>query len=192
MSLDVAAVILAAGQSQRMGGVNKLLAEWRGKILVQHIVDAALQSKAKNVLVVTGYQAAEVKQALQGHRLRFVDNEDFAQGLSTSLKAGLAALDPDVSGAAILLADMPELKTETLDVLIETFQQKKGEAITVPVCGGRRGNPVIWPKTLIPEILKLNGDKGARNLMNNFPDRVEEVMIEDTGVLMDVDTSKDF
>lgn len=191
MSLGVTAIILAAGRSRRMGDVNKLLADWRGKRVVQHVVAGALQSRAKEVLVVTGHQAADIKQALTDYPVRFVENENFAQGLSSSLKAGVGALGTDVSGAAILLADMPDLQTDTLNILIETFQEKQGDAITVPVCEGRGGNPVIWPRVFFPEILKLRGDRGARDLMEKYLLQVTEVPCDDRGVLRDIDIPDD-
>lgn len=187
----LAVIVLAAGASRRMGATNKLLVVWQGKALVCHVVETALISHADEVIVVTGHQAGEVRHELAGLDVRFVDNRRFNEGLSTSLASGIGALDEKCSGAAIMLADMPGLKVETLNRLVAAFLDNGCGAICVPVCAGRRGNPVIWPRTFFSEIVQLSGDRGARDLMTTYKERVVEIQVGDNGVLMDFDSPDD-
>ena len=191
MKSGIAAVVLAAGASQRMGEQNKLLALWQGKPLVRHVVETSIKANTDQTIVVTGHEAASMKQTLDGLDVHLVDNPDYREGLSASLKAGVRSVDAECSGAVILLADMPRLKVATLNVLIQAFVDCDGRSICVPICGLRRGNPVIWPRAFFPDILELNGDQGARALISRYQGRVLEVPCDDEGVLMDIDTPAD-
>lgn len=184
----VAAVVLAAGQSRRMGGPNKLLAEVDGKPLVRHAVDAALGSKAAQAVVVVGHQQHEVRKALRGCKVRFVTNEAFAEGLSTSLKAGIGALPPDVDGAVVCLGDMPRISAAHIDRLIAAFNPVEGRTIAVATSKGKRGNPVLWGSAHFKEFAGLAGDVGARHLIGQHADEVVEVAMEDGASQLDVDT----
>jgi len=172
-----------------MGALNKLLVPWQGKAMLRHIVETALDSAAWETIVVTGHDGDAIIQALEGLDVRVVHNPRFEEGLSTSLATGIGAVESE--GAAILLGDMPDLKVETLNALITAFLDSDMRSICVPVCDGRRGNPVIWPRQFFPDIAHLSGDKGARNLMTLFKERVREVPCDDNGVLMDIDTIDD-
>jgi molybdenum cofactor cytidylyltransferase len=185
---NVAAVILAAGRSTRMGGPNKLLAELGGKALVRIVTEQALASKAQSVIVVTGHQADEVQAALQGLRVTFVRNPDFAQGLASSLKAGIAAVPDDADGAAICLGDMPLIDARLIDRLIEAFAPDRGNLIVVPVSDTGRGNPVLWSRRFFQELLTLDGDIGARHLIARHSEAVAEVTVEGFGAFLDIDT----
>src|SRR5262249_61884058 len=141
---DVAAIILAAGRSTRMGGPNKLLAELEGKKLVRIATEQALASKASEVIVVTGHQAELVEQALDGLNVRFVRNPDFAGGLASSVKAGIAAGSGSADGAVICLGDMPLVDAPLIDPLLEAFAPDRGNLIVVPLAEGPPGNPLLW------------------------------------------------
>ena len=182
----IAAIVLAAGRSTRMGEANKLLADVSGKPMVRHAVEAALASQARPVVVVTGHQADEVRAALTGLNVTVVSNPEFATGLSTSLKAGIRALPKDVAGALVLLGDMPRIEAAHLDAMIAAFAA--GTTIVVPVHQGQRGNPVLWPADLFAEVLALEGDVGARSLMAKHTSRAGEIELGTDAVLMDVDT----
>ncbi len=184
----VAAIVLAAGRSTRMGGPNKLLAELDGKPLVRIVAEQALVSKAKGVIVVTGHQAELVEQALQGLKVKFVRNPDFAQGLASSVKAGVVAVPEDADGAVICLGDMPMISAQLIDHLIEAFAPDRGNLITVPVSGGRRGNPVLWSRRFFNELMTLDGDIGARHLIAKHNEAVAEVPVEGDGAFLDIDT----
>ena len=190
--MTVAALILAAGKSSRMEGANKLLAPLGGGPMIARVAAAALASRARPVVVVTGFEADKVAAALAGLAVGIVRNPDYARGLSASLKVGIGALrETGVAGALVLLGDMPYLTAATLDRLIAAFAQSGGKAICVPEAEGRRGNPVLWPADLFAEMAGLAGDKGARDLLARYPDRTLPVAAAAGEILADVDTPED-
>ncbi len=194
---DIAAIILAAGRSQRFraeGGreVSKLVASLAGKPLVRHAAEAALASRARPVVVVTGHAQDEVKAALAGLPVVFADNADFAIGLASSLKVGVAALPSCVAGALILLGDMPGIEPAILDRLIGAFALRPDALATTPVRAGRRGNPALLSRALFAALARLDGDEGARRLLAEAdPSRVLEVDVDSDGVTIDIDTPDD-
>ena len=185
---NVAAVILAAGRSTRMGGPNKLLAELGGKTLVRIVTEQALASKAQRVIVVTGHQAEQVEKALQGLKVKFVRNPNFAEGLASSVKVGIAAVAGDADGAVICLGDMPLISGHLIDQLIEAFAPDRGHLIAVPVSDNKRGNPVLWSRRFFNELMTLDGDIGARHLIARHSEAVMEVPVEGFGAFLDIDT----
>jgi molybdenum cofactor cytidylyltransferase len=184
----VAAIVLAAGRSTRMGGPNKLLAELDGRKLVRIAAEQALASKASEVIVVTGHQAELVEQALAGLRIKFVRNPDFAAGLASSVKAGIAAVAAEADGAVVCLGDMPLIDAGLIDRLIDSFAPDRGHLIVVPVAEGRRGNPVLWSRRFFKELATLDGDIGARQLITKHAEAVAEVPVEGEGAFLDIDT----
>jgi molybdenum cofactor cytidylyltransferase len=185
---NVAALVLAAGRSTRMGGPNKLLAKINGKPLVRIVAEQALASKASSVVVVTGHQQSEVEQALHGLNVGFTHNPAFADGLATSVKAGIAAVPKDADGALVCLGDMPLIDAQLIDRLIEAFSPDKGSLIVLPVAGGRRGNPVLWSRRFFGELMTLDGDIGARHLIAQHGEAVAEVEVEGKSAFLDIDT----
>ena len=184
----IAVIVLAAGRSTRMGKRNKLLEELRGKPIVRHVVEAALASQGSRVLVVTGHQAERVRNVLKGLDVDYATNPDYAEGLSTSLRAGIGALGPGLDGAIICLGDMPEVKATHLDRLIAAFAPKEGRAICVPIREGRRGNPVLWGADFFDEMGQVQGDAGARHLIGQHEDQVAEVDLASDAIFTDIDT----
>jgi molybdenum cofactor cytidylyltransferase len=184
----VAAVILAAGQSRRMGPSNKLLADVAGKPMVVHVADAVQSSQARPVLAVVGHQADAVRAALAGHDIMFIDNPDYDEGISGSLKHGLRALPRGIDGAIICLGDMPRVTATQIDRLVAAFNPVEGRAICVPTFNGKRGNPVLFARRFFEEMESVSGDVGARHLIGEAPELVCEVAMEDRGVLLDIDT----
>jgi molybdenum cofactor cytidylyltransferase len=140
------------------------------------------------VVVVTGHQRAEVEATLKGLSVAFAYNADYAQGLSTSLKAGIAALPADVDGAIVCLGDMPQVDAALIDRLIAAFDPEKGALVVVPTIAGKRGNPVVWSRRFFPDLSRLDGDVGARHLIGNYPEAVAEVPVNGRAALIDVDT----
>jgi len=183
----IAAIILAAGRSTRMGGPNKLLAEIGGRPLVRIAAEEALASRVQPVIVVTGHQREQVEAALEGLKVQRVHNPDFADGLSTSLKAGLAAV-PDVDGAIVCLGDMPQVNAALIDRLAAAFDPERGALIVVPSSDGKRGNPVVWSRRFFHELATLEGDVGARHLIARYPEAMTEVQVSGSAALVDVDT----
>ena len=184
----IAALILAAGRSTRYGIANKLLEDLEGTPIVRHVAGAALASRARPVVAVTGHEGERVAGALAGLDVRLIANPDYAQGLSTSLKAGLSALPPDIDGVLVWLGDMPQITAGHLDTLISAFAPKEGRAIAVPVHNGKRGNPVLFGRSLFAEMLEAEGDTGARHLIGQHAEEVAEVDLGTAAIFVDVDT----
>ena len=184
----VAAIVLAAGRGTRMPHAHKLSAPLHGEPLVRRAVTAALASKARPVVVVTGHEAERVRTALAGLDVVFVDNPAFADGLSTSLCAGLAALPEEVDRAVVMLGDMPKVEPALVDRLAGAIDPQEGRLIAVPVADGRRGNPVAWARRLFPALMALEGDIGARHVIAENADLVIEVPAEGDGAFLDIDT----
>jgi molybdenum cofactor cytidylyltransferase len=184
---EVAALVLAAGQGTRFGAEPKLLAQLRGKPLVRWVAEAALGSRARPVIVVTGHRAAEVERTLADLAVAIVHNPAYADGLSTSLKTGFRALPPQAEAAVVLLGDMPLVGPSLIERLMAAWREGGRPTALVPVTAGRRSNPVVLSRRLAPEIMALDGDRGAAPLLRGRSD-VVELPIEDAALLHDVDT----
>jgi molybdenum cofactor cytidylyltransferase len=189
--MTVAGVILAAGRSTRMAPRNKLLETIGERPVIARVADTALASGVKPVVVVAGFEAGRIAEALRGLDVACVHNPDFATGLSTSLRAGLAALPADCDGALILLGDMPFVKTGDLAALIAAFAAKDRNSICVPVRHGRVGNPVLWGRAYFPEMMRLSGDAGAKRLLEVHRERITEIEAVSDGIFADIDTRFD-
>jgi molybdenum cofactor cytidylyltransferase len=159
---QIAAIVLAAGLSRRMGA-NKLLATVDGVAMVRRVAQAAIGSHATPVVVVTGHGSEGVALALAGLDVRLVVNPEYAEGLSTSLRAGLGALPASAEGAVILLGDMPYITAAAVDALIAAFRPG---GIVVATSAGRRGNPVVWPRALFDALMQVRGDAGGRAVVD--------------------------
>ncbi len=183
----IAALLLAAGESRRMG-TNKLLAEIDGRPMVARTAQRLLSSHARPIVAVLGNEADAVDAALGRLPVERVRNPNFAGGLSTSLKGGLAALPPDIDGVVVCLGDMPLVTGRDLDRLIAAFNPLEGRSIIVPTRRGKRGNPVLWARRFFPDMAELAGDVGAKHLIGEHADLVCEVEMDSDGVLVDVDT----
>lgn len=187
----VAAILLAAGRGTRFGEEPKLLARVGGKALVRHAAEAAVQSTASPVLVVTGHCAEDVQAELTGLPVEIVHNPLFANGLSTSLKAGFSALPPEARAAIILLGDMPFVRPGLIDALVANWHDRGEPAALVPVLNGQRGNPVVLSRALQTTITGLSGDVGAGSILRGRSD-VLEWPTEDLAIIQDIDTRREW
>ena len=193
----VAAVVLAAGFSRRMGGTNKLLAPLGGVPIVVRVVDALLASNAvKPLLVVVGHEADHVRAALRGRDVDFVENAAYDEGLGASLRAGIedlcARIDTgeraEVDGTLVALGDMPWIRSTHVDALIAAFDPAGPQTICVPVHDRKRGHPVLWSARHFAEMRMLGGDVGARALLEKHARAVQTVEVDDAAVHLDIDT----
>jgi len=184
----VAAVILAAGRSTRMGAVNKLLAEVDGVPMVRRVVETVRSAALDPVTVVLGHEADRVRAALEGLPVDFVENLDHAAGMGTSVARGIAAVAGRAEGAMVVLGDMPWIGARDLEALLDAFAPEEGRGICAPVVDRKRGNPVLWAARYFPELQALEGDVGARHLLAEHEDDLVEVSVAGRGVLRDVDT----
>jgi molybdenum cofactor cytidylyltransferase len=189
VSARIAAVVLAAGSSSRMAPRNKLLEPVEGGPIVAHVAGVALDSGADPVIVVTGFDAKRIDQALVDLKVSLVHNPDYAAGLSTSVRVGVKALPAIVDGALICLGDMPKVDSAVLRALMSAFAG--AATICVPLHQGRRGNPVLWGNRFFSEIMGLSGDRGAKSLMTRHADHVIEVEVGTASIFEDIDSPAD-
>lgn len=183
----VAALVLAAGSSRRMAGSNKLLAPVGGVPMVRRAANAALASRCVGVVVVTGHDAAAVRQSLAGLELEFAHNAAHESGMASSLRAGLQALPGDIDAVVVVLGDMPCIDAGHIDRLVDAFDPQRGN-IVVPMKLGRRGNPILWPREFFAEMQQVQGDVGARELLQRHADRIDAAACDDEAIFADVDT----
>ena len=183
----VAAIVLAAGKSSRMGETNKLLAKINEKPLVRISVESVLNSKVDSVTVVTGHMAEDISKTLSGLNINILKNESYKAGLSTSLAMGIQSLPTDVDAVLIVLADMPFIETHLIDKILNAYNPALGDFIIVPTAEGKRGNPVLWSRRYFNELCQIEGDIGARALIESNSESVLEVELGESARL-DVDT----
>jgi molybdenum cofactor cytidylyltransferase len=187
---QVCAIVLAAGRSRRMAPLNKLLvADQKGLPMISRVVDNVLASRARPVIVVTGHERDRVEEALAGRGVIFAHADDYAEGLSASLKAGLRAVPPDAEGLLVCLGDMPLVTGEMIDRLLSHFDPEEGRAIVQPTFRGKQGNPMLWSREFLEPMLAISGDIGARHLAAKHAERLVEVEMADDAVLRDFDTT---
>jgi xanthine dehydrogenase accessory factor len=190
------AIVLAAGRGSRWGGA-KLLADWRGAPLLHGALRAAFAAPVRRVTVVTGAHAEEVAACASAfaansgepHRLQIVRATDWAEGLSASLRCGLRALAPDADGAMLFLGDMPAIPEHVLQPLADALAA--GAPAAAPAFAGRRGHPVAFSRALVPELLAIEGDRGAAAVLAGLGSALVLVEAADAGVHLDIDAPAD-
>jgi molybdenum cofactor cytidylyltransferase len=186
----IAAVILAAGASSRMGRPKQLL-DWGGRPLARAAAEPALAARLAPIVAVVGAARAEVEAALADLPLQVVANPDYAAGQSTSLRAGIAALDPDADAVVVLLGDQPFVTAAIVERLVAEWHASQA-SIVAPVYAGQRGNPVLFARAVFPELLAIQGDQGARSVLAADPSRIHPVAFDDPRPLADIDTLEDY
>lgn len=184
----IAALVLAAGHSSRMGLENKLLIRINGQPMIARVTAQIAAAGLDPCIVVTGHDREAIRAALAGTTVTFTHNPDYALGLSGSLRTGLKALPQNVDGVLVCLGDMPDVRAEHLQKLIAAFDPVEGRAICVPAFQGNRGNPVLFGAQFFEEMMTVSGDAGARHLIAKHSDLVCEVAMDDAAVLLDLDT----
>jgi molybdenum cofactor cytidylyltransferase len=183
------AIILAAGTSTRMGAVKQLL-RLDGRPLLQHVLDNARASGVGEIILVLGFAAESIQRELDTQNVRVVINENFQQGMGTSLRAGLAAVDARADAAIIALADQPFVRPDTLNQLITEHGRSKAQ-IVIPTYRGFRGNPVLLDRSVFPELMSLKGDIGCRAIFGDHLEEIVKLPVEDAGILLDIDRQSD-
>lgn len=188
----ISAIVLAAGESKRMGRPKQLL-EWQGKTLLQHVLESLIHSDADETILVLGYEADRIRESLPEFPIKIVINPDYNLGVASSLRQGLLAMDPRSAAFLILLADQPGIGPEIMNDMIRQFQQadpKRG--IVRPVYRGRRGHPVLIGVQYLQEALHLQGDVGARRILVNHPEDILEIDMDQDAILKDIDTPEEY
>jgi molybdenum cofactor cytidylyltransferase len=188
----ISAILLAAGESRRMGRPKQLL-EWQGKALLLHVLENLINSSADEIILVLGHEAEKIRKSLPEFQIKIVINPNYVRGMASSLRQGLLAMDPRSEAFLVLLADQPGIGPEIINRVIRDFQQadpKRG--ISLPVYRGLQGHPVLIGVQYLKEALQLQGDVGARQILMNHPTDILEIEVDQDVVLMDMDTPEEY
>jgi len=183
----IAGILLAAGLSSRAGPRNKLLAPMGGMPMIRCSAENLLASRAAPVIIVTGHQRQAVEQALAGLDAALIHNPDYAEGMASSLSSGLSAVPESAAGALIGLGDMPDVLPATMAALIDAFDPDAERQICRPAYQGRYGNPVLFSRGFFAAMAAIDGDRGAKDIVNSHEDWVVDVPVTDPGILVDYD-----
>ncbi|MFK7997151.1 MAG: NTP transferase domain-containing protein [Granulosicoccus sp.] len=186
---EIGAVILAAGSSRRAGPANKLLTPYNGQPMVAHIAQTVVRSQASRVIAVTGHQHSRIVDALSTTSAECVYNTAHESGMASSVVMGISELT-ETDGILVCLGDMPHITTDIINQIIQAFKNNPDKSIFVPSINNQRGNPVLFTKVFYDSLLALEGDTGAKKLVQQYPDEVFEVDVEDNAVLLDYDTEE--
>jgi len=186
----VAAIVLAAGMSSRMGTAKQLL-RLGDRTMLESVLDNLRDSRVDQIVVVLGFFAERIQREVQLGDVSVVVNEAYRDGMGTSLRAGLSGLDPQTKGVLVVLADQPFVKPATMDHLIAQYTEHRPQ-IAIPVYRGFRGNPVLVDHSVFPELRQLTGDVGCRAIFGSHTENILKVPVDDPGILLDADTAADF
>ena len=186
----IAAVVLAAGLSTRMGRPKQTL-ELDGETILERVLDVLREAGVERVVVVLGAGAAEVRKRVKLGRVSVVLNRAYREGMSSSIKAGIGEVENDADAAMVVLGDQPFVSPLTIRRLARAYSRSRA-LIVVPVYRGARGNPVILDRRLFAEIKEIRGDVGAKSVVRRHGADVLEVAVDDPGVLADIDTELDY
>jgi len=185
-------LLLAAGTSSRMGQLKQLL-DWHGPPMVRHVAQQALASNLTGLVAVVGAAADRVQAALADLEITVVTNPDYVTGQASSLRAGLHAVPVTVDAVVVLLADQPLVTSALINTLVATFQQERamaapGPVAVIPCYRGQRGNPVLLARALFPELQQVQGDVGARAVLQRYAAQIRRLDTTDPAVISDIDT----
>ena len=192
MTTTVSAVLLAAGESRRMGELNKLELLVDGVPLLRRTAEALLASALQEIVVVLGHEAEKTQAMLKELPLTFVENGDYREGQMTSVYKGLLSLSTVCDGVMICLSDQPLLQTDDINVLIEAFGQRSHGSILVPTFGGLRGNPIIFDHEHRQDILNGERNLGCKKLIEKNPEQVCSFEMNNNHVVVDLDTQEQY
>ena len=185
---SMAAIILAAGQSRRMGAVNKLLLDVNGVPMIRGVVETLMLDEIEPVVVVTGHEYEQVEACLEGIPVQFAFNPRYEEGMGASIAVGIRSLAAGRhSGVLVCVGDLPNLNSSVVAKLVNAFQAERGQRIVAPVFKGKRGHPVLFPIGYSEKLKQLRGDVGARDLLRQDAQLVVELETEDDGVTRDWD-----
>ena len=188
----ISSILLAAGQSKRMQGENKLLKKYKKKYLINHILKSLIKSKVNKIIIVLGYENKKIKKiALKSKKIIFVVNSQYLKGISTSIKCGLKKISKKNIGFLITHADMPLVSKTILNALCSALKNKNKE-IFIPVYKKRIGNPLAFKYSMIKSLKRIKGDRGAKKLIRSNQSKIKLMKMKSKSILIDFDQLKDF
>ena len=186
----ISAILLAAGQSKRMNGKNKLTKEIQNIPLIKLSVKNILASSINELIIVLGYQKEIVKKLInKNEKIKFVFNKDFESGMASSIKTGLDNLSEKIEAFFICLGDMPMINQDVYNQLIRSRNNKE---IIVPIYKGQQGNPILFSKSMKSIIISIEGDIGAKKILEQNKDKILKVKIDDINITKDFNTKDNF
>ena len=186
----ISAILLAAGQSKRMNGENKLTKKIQGNPLIKLSVKNILASSTNELIIVLGYQKKIVKKLIdKNEKIKFVFNKDFESGMASSIKAGLNHLSKNTEAFFICLGDMPMVNSDIYNQLIKSRNQKN---IIVPTYKGQQGNPVLFDNSMKEKIMDITGDVGAKKILELNKNKILNLEINDQSIVKGFNTQGDF
>ena len=186
----ISAILLAAGQSKRMSGENKLTKEIQGTPLIKHSVKNILDSSIDELIIVLGYQKEIIEKLIdKNEKIKLVFNQDFEEGIASSIKKGLNNLSEETDFFFLCLGDMPMVNKNIYDHLIEL---KNNKEIIIPTYKNQQGNPILFDKKMKEKLMSIEGDVGAKKVLEPNKDKILNVPINDLGIVLDFDTQKSF
>ena len=193
-SMPVSAVVLAAGCSSRMNDAHKLLLPWDQTTIIDHLIHLLVRACLSEIVVVLGNRGDSIRNAIRNQTVKFAYNPEYAsKGLSSSIRRGVETAASHARGLLIVLGDMPEISSETIERLVQVFTKANSNAaICVPTYYGKPGNPVLFGAGYRTELTALSGDRGARSLIAKYPERILSVAVADPGIHIDIDTQADY
>lgn len=187
----ISAILLAAGESKRMGELKQLMPFGQNTTIVEQAIDNLLSAAVNEVIVVVGYRAEEVIKSIVGKPVKIAINPNYRQGMSTSIIAGLNLVDGRAQAAMLTLGDQPLINSQTINRLLEEFHNHD-RGIAIPTYQGRRGHPIIFAIKYKEKLLELKGDIGGRQIVKDHPDDILEVAVNAGGIITDIDTISDY
>lgn len=186
----IGAVVLAAGTSSRMGEAKQLLRVGE-RTLLQQVIENVRGAGVDEIVLVLGHRAETIQESVRSENVKIVVNQDYREGMGTSLRTGVVALSPEADAAFIVLADQPFVRPETLQRIAEEYRKSDAQ-IVIPMYKGFRGNPVLLNRSVFPEVMALKGDIGCRAIFGSHAEGIVKVAVGDIGILLDVDNREDF
>ena len=189
---QISAIVLAAGESRRMGEINKLQLPIEGVPLLRRSVETLLAAELGELVVVLGHESAETQTLLEGLPVRTVYNSDYESGQMTSVHCGLGSLSQTCEGVMVALGDQPALAVSDINHLVAAFFKRDGGEVVIPEYQGKRGNPIIISSRCQQEIINGKYNLGCRRFIENNPELVRIVEMPEPSVLIDLDTPTDY
>lgn len=188
--MKIAAVLLAAGASTRFGADNKLLTPFEGRPLIRHVAEILAGAQLAEIVLVAGADSAAIAAALDGLAIKAVANPRFAEGMGSSISAGIAALSSDPDGVFVVPGDMPRISRHLLALLMDVFRDTCGTRAVFPMLGnGAQSPPVLWPRATLADLAQLAGPHGGKQLLARLGG--VSVPVDDDSLLADIDTPAD-
>jgi len=196
----ISSILLAAGESKRMQGENKLIKEINGMALVKHSIKNILGSAIDEIIIVLGHEGIKIENIIEKNKkIKIIYNENYKIGISSSIKVGLNHISKKSEAFFICLGDMPDVNQNIYNKLIKTRYNynkklipKKKKEIIIPILDEKEGNPILFSKFMKKEIMNIDGDIGAKNIIEKNKDKILYVPIKSSGIILDFDTKEDF